>query len=252
MQPWGKQMKRRDLLASAAALIAGPARAAETLILHARDGVAVHATHVVTAAPRQGTILLFHMAGSNLAEYAPIAPELARLGWDSIAIDQRSGGTAFGRANETVRQRGGSTDFGAALPDLEAALEYSVAQQKSGRILVWGSSYSAALVFLLAAAQPQHVQGMLAFSPGEFIRGRDVRAAAATLRCPIFVTSAHDPGEVSAARTLFAAAPATLKRHFVPSQGVHGSSTLRADSNPRGMSENWQAVRAFLDAVAAS
>ena len=238
-------MRRRALIAAAASL-AWPARAAEPVRFTARDGVTVHGERVAAIGKRSGTILLFHMAGSNRGEYAPIAPHLATLGWDSVAIDQRSGGPAWGRANETARA-GGDPGFLAALPDLEAALATTAGQ--SGKVVVWGSSYSAALVFLLAATHPGDIAALLAFSPGEYIAGRSVRDAAARVTCPVFVTSADDPGEVTAAREIIAAARSPLKRQFVPRQGAHGSATLRADSNPRGQAEVWQAVRGFLAEV---
>ena len=244
-------MHRRHLLAAGAALaVPGFARAAEPLVLRARDGASVYAERVPATGRRRGIILLFHMAGSNRGEYAPIAPELARLGWDSIAIDQRSGGALWGRGNETARRLGTESDYLAALPDLEAALAHAVATGGGAKVLVWGSSYSAALVFLLAAAHPQDVGGVLAFSPGEYIEGRSIRGAAAKLACPVFVTSANDPGEVSAARDIIAASPSRLKRQFVPRNGTHGSATLRQDSNPRGQAECWQAVRGFLESAA--
>ena len=42
-------------------------------------------------------------------------------------------------------------------------------------ILVWGSSYSAALVFLLAAEHQDEIKAILAFSPGEYLRGSSSR-----------------------------------------------------------------------------
>jgi pimeloyl-ACP methyl ester carboxylesterase len=243
-------MKRRTFLAGAVLSFPRLSLAAQPLTLQARDGGLVYGEYMRAEGARRGVILLFHMAGSNRGEYAPIAPELARLGWDTIAIDQRSGGSLWGRANETVQHRRGSTDFNATLPDLEAALAYTAEGGRRDRVLVWGSSYSAALVFVLAAAHPQDVAGVLAFSPDEFIVGHSIRAAAAKLVCPIFVTSADDPGEVAAARDIIAAAPARLKCQFVPKYGIHGSSTLRQDDNPQGFAENWEAVRGFLDTVA--
>ena len=120
-------------------------------------------------------------------------------------------GTIWGKPNEILQHHGPSTDF--------------------------------------AAAHPSQVAGPLAFSPGEFIAGHSIRAAAAKLTCPIFATSAADPTEITAARTILAASPSIRKTQFLPRHGVHGTSTLRADSNPAGVSENWQAVKAFLESI---
>ena len=139
--------------------------------------------------------------------------------------------------------------YRAALPDLEAALAW--AQTRSpGKILAWGSSYSAALVFFLAASAQPPLAGLLAFSPGEYFSG--VRAAAARVTCPVFVSSSEDSSEINAAAALLGATQARVKRQFRPSAGQHGSSLLRTDRNPRGAAAAWVAVGAFLDEVLAA
>jgi hypothetical protein len=83
------------------------------------------------------------------------APRLAGLDYHSLAIDQRSGGRMWGQSNRTAGAFGSDADYRAALPDLEAALEWPRMQGLPARSIVWGSRYSAALVFLLAANIPQ-------------------------------------------------------------------------------------------------
>jgi len=245
----------RGTLAMVVGLIAVAAptmgRAAEALSFTAADGVRVFADYYSAdrgvddkSAP---LILLFHQAGSNRGEYATIAPALAKLGFAALAIDQRSGGNSWGRVNETVQHLGHSGDFAAASADLEAALQWARSSGHVGRLIVWGSSYSAALVFPLAARHQGEVSAVLAFSPGEYLGGVTVRRAAAQLTVPIFVTSAKDDGEIAAARTILDAVPASAKTQFVPRiGGVHGSATLRSDRNSRGAEENWDAVKTFL------
>jgi dienelactone hydrolase len=246
---------RRGILTIAAGLIALmaaiPAIAATALSFAAADGVRIFADYY----PPEGRsengnaplILLFHQAGSNRGEYATIAPALTKLGFGALAIDQRSGGTSWGRVNETVQHLGHSENFAAALADLEAALQWGRSTGHGGRLIVWGSSYSAALVFLLAARHKDEVSAVLAFSPGEYLGDAAVRHAAAQVLVPIFVTSAKDNGEIAAARAILDAALASAKTQFVPRiGGVHGSATLRSDRNPRGAEENWDAVKLFL------
>jgi alpha-beta hydrolase superfamily lysophospholipase len=239
-------MFRRHFLA-APILVTGLAQAqtAEAVTLKAADGVAVYGQRLRAGSPRRGTILLFHMAGSNFGEYAPIAPQLVAHGFDTLAIDQRSGGRLWGRDNATVAGLGRSTDFAAALADLRAALAFA---QGGGKIVVLGSSYSAALVFLLAAGAPD-IAALASFSPGEFIAGASIRAAAARLRCPCLVTSASDVGEIAEARRFASAVPGGLVQHYVPRQGVHGASSLRADANPTGAAANMAVLLAFLEKV---
>lgn len=245
-------LSRRQLALAGAGLMltARGASAAAPVTLRASDGVRVFGEQTeATGGARRGTVLLFHMAGSNRGEYATIAPELARRGFDSLAIDQRSGGSGWGRRNETVAALGHETDFTAALPDLAAAVAWARARDGSGRVFVWGSSYSAALVFLLAASTPG-LAGVLAFSPDEYLRGASVRSAAARVACPVFVTSASDRGEIDAAARILAVVPGNPRRQFRPAIGEHGSQTLRTDRNPRGAAAGWVAVDAFLDEVA--
>ena len=157
---------RRALLSSLpAALLSSQSHAAPST-LTAADGVTIAADVGTASGRRRGTILLFHMAGSNYAEYAPITPRLNGIGFDTIAIDQRSGGTEFGRRNETAARLGRNPGFAAALPDMEAALTRA---RGNGPVVIWGSSYSAALVFVLAAGHPTDIAAVLAFSPGEYI-----------------------------------------------------------------------------------
>src|SRR5579872_986887 len=147
-----------------AALAPVPADA-EAVSLTASDGATVFADYVPAKAAGGRLILLFHQAGSNRGEYAPIAPVLAQLGYATLALDQRAGGSMWGRTNETVQHLGHSAGYGEALRDLEAALAWAKAKEPGGKIILWGSSYSAALVFLLAAKHPEEVAAVLAFSP---------------------------------------------------------------------------------------
>lgn len=218
---------------------------AKPVTLTAADGVKVAADfNAATGTPR-GVIVLFHMAGSNKSEYAPIAARLQTAGFATLAIDQRSGGDAFGAHNATVAALGKSTGYAAALPDLEAALAFATVEANTRPVIIVGSSYSAALVFLLAAKQPR-VAGVMAFSPGEYLGGVSVKAAAAQVKVPVFVSSAASSSEISAAKSILDASSSAAKVQYVPTAGVHGASTLRDDANPKGAAANWAAVEAFL------
>ena len=247
-------MRFLAILAAAFLIFQTPLHAETPLTLKAADGVTVFGTEYAATGKAKATILLFHQAGSNAAEYAEIAPRLVKDGFDAIAIDQRSGGTMFGRANKTVKKLGYSADYLTALPDLAAALAYAGKKKPGQPIIIWGSSYSASLVFLLAAKHPADIAAVLAFSPGEYFDGQaSIAAAAAKVNVPVFVTSASSGGEVEEARAILAAVPAVFKEQFVPKKGVHGSSTLLKARNPDGRDKIWSAVEAFLTkALAAS
>ncbi|HUK11429.1 MAG TPA: alpha/beta fold hydrolase [Stellaceae bacterium] len=228
-------------------VLASASRAAEPVSFAASDGVRVFADYYPASSKAQPLILLCHQAGSNRGEYAPIAPVLVNLGYNALALDQRSGGSMWGQTNETVQHLGHSTGYDGVLTDMDGALQWARANGLTGPIIVWGSSYSAALAFVFAAKHPQDVKAILAFSPGEYLNGTSVRDAAAHLTMPIFVTSAKAPDEIVNAKAILDAAPAAIKVQFVPRiAGVHGSSTLRIDRNPTGADENWMAVKEFL------
>jgi dienelactone hydrolase len=223
------------------------AMSAEPVTLTAADGVKVSGVYTGVEKPK-AVILLFHQADSSKDEYATIASRLATWGYASLRIDQRSGGNLFG-TNETVKELGRSTSYYQAKPDLNAALAW--ARDKKLPVILWGSSYSASLAFLVAADYPDQVKGVIAFSPGEYFDNKTlVRDAAAKVRAPVFATSAQDGHEIDEARTILAAVPGA-KEQFVPKLGgVHGSSTLLRAKNPDGSEAAWSAVLAYLQKVA--
>lgn len=223
---------------------------AKPVTLTARDGVKVYGEYV---APPKGShkplIVLFHQAQSSHNEYAPIQPKLQALGYGSLSIDQRSGGEMYGE-NRTVTalKLKKEADYQEAMPDFEAALAWAVKRSPTHKAIVWGSSYSAALAFPLTAAHPDQVAAVMAFSPAEYFDQdpHQIRTAAAKVTVPIFATSAPKKQEIEEAKAILAAAPAKTKVQFVPKEGVHGSSILRTDRDPKGAADAWNAVKDFL------
>jgi len=216
--------------------------------LTAEDEVRIRADlYALTAdeAKSAPLILLFHQAGSNRGEYATIAPRLNELGFHALAVDQRSGGTRWGFDNETVKALGKSGDYLEALPDLEAALKWKSDSGYEGQTLVWGSSYSAALVFLLAAEHSE-IDGILSFSPGEYLGSRadEVAKAAKKIDRPVLVLTPAD--ERDRAKPIVDVIPAEDKRLVIPDRAVHGSSMLVLERNP-GADAIWPEVQAFLE-----
>jgi alpha-beta hydrolase superfamily lysophospholipase len=226
---------------------AAPGPVPTEFTLKAADGVVIYARAWAAEAPGAPTILLFHQAGSSKSEYAPLGPRLAELGYNALAIDQRSGGDLYQPPNETVQHLGRSEAYPAVLPDMEAALAWARQTHPHAPIYAWGSSYSAALVFALAARHPHEIDAVIAFSPGEYLDDKHfVRDAAKRVRVPVFIDSAADADEERSARAIYDAVAASTKEDYVPKAGIHGASTLRADRDPDGAAENWTAVTAFL------
>lgn len=212
----------------------------------ADDGLTVSGRYYRADAPK-ALILLFHQANSSKDEYATIAPKLVDHGYSVLAIDQRSGGAMFG-TNQTAARMVTPATYGDVLHDLDAALNWGRTMQLP--MIVWGSSYSSALVFQLAAKHPTEVSAVLAFSPGEYLGpGDPVGAAAAKTKAPVFIAVSSNPSELTAAKPIFARVASTSKSLYVPASGVHGSSTLITDRNPKGAEANWAKVDAFLASV---
>jgi dienelactone hydrolase len=243
----------RRLLVVVFALFSGNALAQQDVQLQTSDGVTVHGDFIAPPGEPRGTILLFHQARSNRGEYATITPDLLKAGYNVLVIDQRAGGAVWNRLNLTAQTAGQETQAGEsyylkALADLEAALDYA-AKRPTRPIIVWGSGYSASLVFLLAAAHPDLVGAVLAFSPAENFAAASVHDAATKVRCPVFISSSPDPGEVGDAKKLLDALPEGAKTQFIPQRGLSGSPTLRREANPRGAAEYWKAVNTFLASI---
>jgi pimeloyl-ACP methyl ester carboxylesterase len=212
----------------------------------ADDGLTVTGRFYRATKPK-ALILLFHQANSSKDEYATIAPKLVEIGYSALAIDQRSGGAMFGK-NMTASRLQTPVTYGDALHDLDAALGWGRTMHMP--ILIWGSSYSSALAFELAAKHPKDIAAVLAFSPGEYLgSGNPVAAAATKVLAPVYISVGGDPSELRKAKPVFDAVAASKKVLHIPKAGVHGSSTLITDRNPSGAAANWTAVEKFLDNI---
>jgi len=212
----------------------------------AADGRRVYADFY-PASPQSSKrmILMFHQAGSNAGEYETIAPQMTKLGFNCVAVDQRSGGGMWGRTNRTVDQSG-SGEYLDAYKDLEGALKYAQTEQYSP-VIVWGSSYSASLVLRLAS-EHREIKAVISFSPGEYMDDKSIVAKwASKLTQPTFF--ACTPEELTDGRQrLFNAIPAKNKVLVSLPDGVHGSSTLIPDKS-KAAGQYMQRLKAFLTAL---
>jgi len=217
-------------------------------------GIHAHADIYSPKKKASTLVILFHQAGWSRGEYREIAPKLVELGYQVMAVDLRSGKAVNGVPNETHRRatkKKAGTDYLDAYADLQAALKYATEKLKPQRIVVWGSSYSAALVFRLAAEHPKEVAALLAFSPGEYFQRKHgaeyVQGFAKSVKDPVFVTSSK--AEREKAKPIFDAVPVEKKVLFTPaSLGQHGSRALWEKSNDNDV--YWAAVNAFLEEYA--
>ena len=224
----------------------------DTIKFKSKDGLLITAdTYLAHPSNTTPLILLFHQAGSSRGEYNEIAPELNKLGFNCIAVDLRSGEYSRGKDNETAIRAGEanlSTSYADALPDIIAAVQYAHDQYNS-KVIIWGSSYSASLVLKVAGDYPEHVKGVIAFSPGEYFShlGKSktwIRDAAQKIKAPSFITSSKN--ETDDWMPIYNAIESTNKQSFIPeTKGKHGSKALwKKYSDSKSY---WKAVTKFLD-----
>ena len=193
-------------------------------------------------------ILLFHQADYSRGEYLEIAPKLNALGYNCLAIDQRSGGATNGVINETykaAKAAGLPTGYVDAYADLQAALTYVETTYAPKRLIVWGSSYSSSLALILASEHPDEISAVLAFSPGEYFKlgGKPVSKYAKNITQPAFITSAKS--EEKSWRGIADQITSEGSVFFVPQgNGRHGSSALHEKTS--NSAEYWAAVEGFL------
>jgi dienelactone hydrolase len=222
--------------------LAPGAASAESVNFVTADHIRVFADYQGGKDPSKPIILLFHQLGQNSGEYTGIAKHLNSLGYDTLAVDLRAGGPAYGRTNRTIAATGEPGKPIDALQDMEAAVDWADWRQHRTKIIAWGSSYSASLVFMLAA-EDTRVKAVVAFSPDEYFSSEPlVHAAAAHMRQPALVSSASTPEELDAAASIFDNVPNLAKVLIKPKQATHGSATL----NGSGAAAIWPTVEKFL------
>ena len=219
-----------------------------TTTFKSADGLTITGDVYATKNPDAPWIILFHQAGYSRGEYRPIAPKLNEMGFNCMAIDQRSGKGVNDVENETHREavdKKLKTKYPDAFPDLEAALLHVKNKFHSKKTIIWGSSYSASLVFILASKYKSDVAAIAAFSPGEYFtfEGKKVADFAKDIQCPVFITSSAS--EQKDWKKIFESLSSKVKIGFLPStDGFHGSKALW--DNKEGHDEYWTALTKFL------
>lgn len=240
-------MLMKHILTIAAVLIGllphSAAIAQQTVTFGAADGLSITADLYV-ADVNFPYILLLHQARSSRGEYREIAPKLAKLGYNCLAIDQRSGGECGFVPNATAAmaaERGLPQGYTDAQTDIEAAMAY-IKQRSDKPIVLWGSSYSASLALMLAPRELR-VGALVLFSPGEYLPNMQVAASAAKVSVPVFVASSK--AECEAVSQLCAGISPALLTAFCPAKaGEHGAKALWEASADHG--DCWLALSVYF------
>jgi dienelactone hydrolase len=200
--------------------------------------------HFSDSAP---TIVLCHQARYNKFEYTGIARTLHEIGYNCLAIDQRSGGGLVEEFNETMleaKRKNKPVEFLDAEQDITAAVNFAAVKYNQ-KVILWGSSYSSTLALYIAISNP-NVKAVISFSPGDYFQ--DEKGSLQTLLMgftkPMFVTSSREEaGETTVLLSQMKLSPDQTQ--FIPdSSGFHGSRALwRTSENNE---EYWAAITAFL------
>ncbi len=236
------------------AILSLPLPVKETITFPAGDGVTITADLYAPHPKDAPMILLFHQAGWSRGEYNEIAPKLNEMGYNCLAVDLRAGGVINGVVNQTHESAKGlykETRYIDGLKDIEASIQYVRKNLASGQVIIWGSSFSAALVLKVTGDHPEWVDAALAFSPGEYFtsqgQSRDyISSSASNIARPVFITSAHN--EKSNWWGIYVAISDMDKTYFWPSTtGNHGSRALwsKFPDSP----DYWEKVKSFLESV---
>jgi len=226
--------------------------AQEKITFSSSDGLAITADLYIENPETSPFIILFHQAGWSRGEYLEIAPKLSQLGFNSMAVDQRSGGQVNDVINETHQRATAkklATEYTDAEADMNSAIDYVKANfAKASKVIIWGSSYSSALV-LKIAGERKDVDGALSFAPGEYFsnKGKDyVTKSAKNITKPVFITSKKS--EKKNWWGIYENIPSASKAFFLPkTEGQHGSRALWEKFPEHKY--YWHAVTDFLKTI---
>ena len=226
--------------------------AKEKITFKASDGLEITADLYMTDSVNRPFIILFHQAGWSRGEYNEIAPKLNKMGYNCLAVDQRSGGKVNDVINET-HQRAEKLKLGTTYVDAEvdinSAIEYVKKKYtKAKKLIIWGSSYSSALVLKITGDRSD-VDAVLSFAPGEYFEDMGkpadyISQSAKNITVPVFITSmkAEKPNWWN----IYELIPSIGKDYFIPeTAGQHGSRALW-ERFPEHKNY-WKAVTAFLN-----
>ena len=196
-------------------------------------------------------ILLFHQGGANVrSEYKPIIPKLLESGFNILAVDQRVGGQLLGSYNRTVADINiNRFNYCDAYPDLEASLKYLKNTSNTGKVIVWGSSFSATLAIKLAYKNPDAIDAVLAFSPasGEPMNGCQPNLYFESIKTPMLLLRPSSEAAIESVKTQMALAEEFGHQTYVAQNGRHGSSMLVENRVQAPVNANWEVVINFLN-----
>jgi len=129
-----------------------------------------------------------------------------------------------------------------------AALDHIKNMGYTGKLILWGSSYSATLALKLADENKSIVDGALVFSPasGQPMEGCQPNAHISSLRMPLLLMKPASEMQSERSQNQIKLAKDNGHQTYVAENGVHGSSMLDESRIEGSASETWNVVMTFL------
>lgn len=195
-------------------------------------------------------ILAFHQGGHNArAEYSPFVERLLLQGFNVITMDQRRGGNRFGGENRTLAKLGDKQySYCDAYPDIIATYTYLKSQGYNGKKVLWGSSFSSALVMKAALELKENVHGVIAFSPSSGDPLKDCLPEMYADKITQAMIVFRPPNEIhyaSVYKQYLLFKEKNINIHILQN-AVHGSSALNRHRVKGPVEDNWDIVNNFL------
>jgi len=196
-------------------------------------------------------MILFHQAELSRGEYIDVALKFNELGYNVMAVDQRSGLIVNSVMNETAKrakEEGFPAGWVEAGMDVQASIEYVRDELKSDSIYILGSSYSSSLILVIAPEYEEVIKGLLCFSPAERLKWNDkrVKEIVPEITAPVFMTSKKK--EVLQVEDLYVHLTNENRMHYIPEErGRHGAIALW--DNVEESVGYWEAVIEFLEST---
>lgn len=235
-------------LAILAFTIALHAHAQKKITFLAKDGLIVTAD-LYLVNDTLPYMVLCHQAEYSRGEYIETARKFTKLGYNCIAVDQRSGDEVNGVVNETANladAKRKKVTFLDAEQDIVAAIEHAFKKSNGKKVIIVGSSYSASLALKIATNNDK-VKALILFSPGEYFGTQlKLKEAIKDLDKPVWVTSSKE--EAPEVEKLLKDIKSKIKVQYIPpTKGDHGSKVLwKAHGNYH---EYWLHILMFMRQV---
>ena len=225
-------------------------KAQQFITFMSSDNVTISSDFYETEAVSKKWMIMCHQEEYSRGEFKEIAQRMIKLNYNCLAIDMRSGGEVNYVPNETAQEAkslGKAQTLISCEIDILSAIEYVKSREKDAEIVLFGSSFSAALCLKIAKERPD-IKAVIAFSPGEFFTPQiSIKKIISGISIPIYVGSTKS--EFPYIKEMFEDVKPQKLVIFRPEKadGLHGAKTLWWESPTRN--EYWLSLLFFLNSL---